>query len=146
MSSWDRIHITDPIKLMGSASVYRDPCRPRPVGKTFTESCLQTQMALLTLVVEIYPDGPNKVFCGSTPSSRSGRIRPILLKREVGSSSPTPLCRGSIRTPTALSSCSGALMLRRRAVPLIGSGTTCCRPHAPHRCREQGLLRMQAFL
>ena len=56
----------------------------------------------------------------TTLSSRSGRIRPTLIKREVGSSSPTPSCRGSIRTPTALSSCSGALMLRRRAVPLIG--------------------------
>ena len=29
-------------------------------------------------------------------------------------------CPGSIRTRTALSSCSGALMLRRKAVPLIG--------------------------
>lgn len=95
-------------------------------------------MVLFTLVMEIYPDGPNKVFCCSTLSSRSGHIRPTLIKREVGSSSPTPSCRGSIRTPTALSSCSGALMLRRRAVPLIGSGTMCCRRRTPRRCRCTG--------
>ncbi|KAM9055974.1 acetyl-CoA carboxylase 2 isoform 6-T6 [Megaptera novaeangliae] len=62
------------------------------------------------------------VFSCSTPSSPSGRIRPILIKREVGSSSPMLSCPGSIRTRTALSSCSGALMLRRKAVPLIGWG------------------------
>lgn len=91
-------------------------------------------MVLFTLVMEIYPDGPNKVSCCSTLSSRSGRTRPTLIEREVGSSSPMPLCHGSTRTPMVLSSCSGALMLRRRAVPLIGSGTTCCRPRTPHRC------------
>ena len=29
-SSWDRIHITDPIKLTGSALAFRDLSRPRP--------------------------------------------------------------------------------------------------------------------
>jgi uracil-DNA glycosylase len=96
-----------------------------PVWKTFTKSSLQTWMVLFSLAVETYSVGQTR------SSSLSQSIKPILMRREVVS--------WLNQNVMVLSSCSGALVLRR-TVAWTGSDTMSWRSLSVYRrffgCRQ----------